>query len=363
MISKLHIQGFQSWLDGTFEFAPGLNVIYGNTDSGKSAVIRALKFAIRNQLPRIPDDEEKRDNYINWSYKPKQSAIVRVDFEEGTWISREKSPNGKINLYNTSESDEPLKALKKFPREIEEITLMDDSNFQSQDELYFLLKETPGAVAKEFNRLSSLEVADILLTDTKSDLTKTNATITSCDESIEEIEEELKQFSKLDMAQKELSSLIKKENEIEELELDKEETQSLINDIITVQTDLEAFQDVQKALSELRDIEKEENELKALEKRLQNTVRLTEKLFIARSFLNKCKTLPTAKKELKTLLKRFEEIEENKRKVGDIEDFSEDLKEIHEELKTSSKEVAKWKKEKKEREKKLGICPLCGKQF
>jgi len=49
MIKTLSIQNYQSHKDSTLEFDPGVNVIVGSTDSGKTAIIRALRWLIWNR--------------------------------------------------------------------------------------------------------------------------------------------------------------------------------------------------------------------------------------------------------------------------------------------------------------------------
>jgi len=49
MIQQLSIANFQSHKDTTLAFDPGLNVIVGPTDCGKTAVIRALRWLIWNR--------------------------------------------------------------------------------------------------------------------------------------------------------------------------------------------------------------------------------------------------------------------------------------------------------------------------
>ena len=48
MIKQLNIHNFQSHEDSSLNFTEGVNVIIGASDSGKSAIIRALKFVVYN---------------------------------------------------------------------------------------------------------------------------------------------------------------------------------------------------------------------------------------------------------------------------------------------------------------------------
>ena len=49
MIQSVHIQNFQSHKNSTLEFSPGVNIIVGTSDSGKTAIIRALRWVVWNR--------------------------------------------------------------------------------------------------------------------------------------------------------------------------------------------------------------------------------------------------------------------------------------------------------------------------
>ena len=51
-IQRLHLDGFGRWTDAGFEFAPGLNVIYGANQAGKSTMQQAL-LAMRSEGGRL----------------------------------------------------------------------------------------------------------------------------------------------------------------------------------------------------------------------------------------------------------------------------------------------------------------------
>ncbi len=48
-IKELHIREFQSHEATALQFHPGLNVLVGPSDSGKSAIVRALRWCLHNE--------------------------------------------------------------------------------------------------------------------------------------------------------------------------------------------------------------------------------------------------------------------------------------------------------------------------
>jgi exonuclease SbcC len=47
-IQKLKIKNFQSHHDTEIEFGPGINVITGTSDAGKTSILRAIMFVLYN---------------------------------------------------------------------------------------------------------------------------------------------------------------------------------------------------------------------------------------------------------------------------------------------------------------------------
>ncbi|MDO5041249.1 MAG: AAA family ATPase [Peptoniphilus sp.] len=81
-ISKLEIENFQSHKYTLLDFDKGLNVIVGNSDSGKTAIIRAIKWALYN--------EPQGDYFIRQGDK---NISVSVYFNTGAIVKRYRSPS------------------------------------------------------------------------------------------------------------------------------------------------------------------------------------------------------------------------------------------------------------------------------
>lgn len=150
MISKIIINNFQSHSHSEIEFNNGVNVISGTSDSGKSAIIRAISWVLFNK--------PSGDAFRSWFAKKSEPTFVTIEFDTGDSVTRMKSSKGNEYIINDGK---PLKAIGTgVPKEVTDITNMQDINLQPQYKSYFLLDESPGKVAKAFNEVANLTIMD-----------------------------------------------------------------------------------------------------------------------------------------------------------------------------------------------------------
>jgi DNA repair protein SbcC/Rad50 len=150
MINSLHITNFQSWEDVELDFHPGLNIIVGLSDNGKSAIIRALKWLILNR----PLGNEFQST---WGGK----TSVELTTSEKIKITRSQNENGDDKIYSFSTIKSPFKAFgTEVPKEISDVLNISEINLHQQQDSFFLLKNTPGEVAQHFNKVANLSKID-----------------------------------------------------------------------------------------------------------------------------------------------------------------------------------------------------------
>jgi exonuclease SbcC len=154
MIGTTEINNFQSWKDVVIDFSRGVNVIKGRSHSGKSSIIRALRWGSLN-------DPNRGDYFASWFAGEKDITSVGIEYTDDSYIIRKKGKG--VNSYDLSTGDLPTIGTD-LPDEVKAITRMGPINIQDQDEQYFMLKETPGTVAKELNKLVGLDIIDETLT-------------------------------------------------------------------------------------------------------------------------------------------------------------------------------------------------------
>ena len=152
MINNIKINNFQSHKDTELDFHTGMNVIIGQSDSGKTAILRALDLVIINKPSGSAFVSDGED-----------TTVVAVTLDSGLVIRREKG--NKINSYFTELEDGTevleFKAFKADPpEEIAGLLNIDSINIQRQHDAPFLLSKSPGEVARYLNQIAGIDKID-----------------------------------------------------------------------------------------------------------------------------------------------------------------------------------------------------------
>jgi len=193
MINKVSIKNFQSHVDTVFELTPGVNVITGTSDHGKSAIMNALKWLIWNK----PLGDELR----NWNGG---DMIVSVDLAEGITITKTKTKSQ--NFYQINDN-EPLVGAD-VPEEVQKIlNISEKINFHQQLNLPFLMTESPGEVARHFSKIAKIDSIHKTERTINSWISGINRGIEKHKSDIKKYNQELKEFPDLKKIEIELEVL------------------------------------------------------------------------------------------------------------------------------------------------------------
>ena len=242
MISKLILKSFQAHKSSELEFCPGLNAIVGESDEGKTSIIRALYWASQNK-------PSGGDFISDFSKRGECSSTIVVDGNEVTRFKNKTKNEYRIN-------DQSFKALGKsgVPDEVSNILQLDELNFQNQMDSPFLLSSSSGEVARYLNDIVNLNVIDDSLKKVNA---KTNECIRniagkSADVEIDEIA--LMEMGWVKLAEKELLQL-------EDDHLEFKNSQSLQEYLIDV---LEDADDLVDKLKPYKDLDERLNTIEIL---------------------------------------------------------------------------------------------------
>ena len=197
MIKSLTIRNFQSHQESHLDFVAGVNVIVGDSDSGKSAIFRAL-YWIRENRPTSTEyirngsgTEGKRGaKHLGTA----EASIVIQRGEKSTTIIRTRGHD--VNKYVVdTQSFEALG--KDIPKEVADALRLDKINIQKQIDLPYLILESPGQVAATFNKFTNLDHIDEAISLVTSDLRDRAAKKNEIESQITRVQDELRTYSYL----------------------------------------------------------------------------------------------------------------------------------------------------------------------
>lgn len=168
-ITSLELENFQCHARTLLTFSPGLNVIVGPSDQGKTAIIRALRWVLYNE-PRGSD-------FVRVGA---ESCRVTVTFDDGTRITREKGP--RTNRY-VIEKDGERREFNAVTPEVERevraahgmtpLILDEDREIKlhlgGQLEAPFLLDEPGTLRAKALSQIVGVHIIDAAIRDVLAD--------------------------------------------------------------------------------------------------------------------------------------------------------------------------------------------------
>lgn len=188
MINTIRISGFQSHLSTILELSPGVNYIVGPSDSGKSAVIRALRWL--------------------WVNRPLGNAFVSSSSEKGECLVALETDSFLIERIQTKSknvyriNDQEYKAFgQNPPQQVLDLLGWDAVNIQFQRDQGFLLSESPARVSAYLNSLVGLDVVDSAVKKITSSIRALSAQEKAKREQAAELENRLASFPDLELAE------------------------------------------------------------------------------------------------------------------------------------------------------------------
>lgn len=359
MIESLHLVNFETHKDSLIEFDPGITVIKGSTDQGKSTIRRALTYvAFSRPVQGRPCDKSK-DSYVT----------IRCTGIPAITRGRTGGKKGK-NYYKidskeiTGEETDPLKAFKRaVPEEISRMLDLSEVNIQEQFKEYYLLQSTAGQVAKTIHKLLGMDMVDKTAKVANSAIKAQAKLLESRKTQIENIKADIKKYEYVEDLETELSDLEVAIQDYEELEarsfnltallercrilqqriaankipqMVEDEARSLVAEVNEVEANETKFDKLYQAVKAIDEVTKKQRELREW---LQVESEATE---IQKGIID----LQTQEAQSQRLTKLFNQLQENQGQMANIREV----------IRYNTNELAILKK-------KIKICPVCAKPF
>ena len=219
MIEWIHLKNFQNHSDTRLDFSSGLNVIAGGSDQGKSAVLRALNWVRFNR----PTGTE----YIRKA-KKKLTCSVTIKCTDAKAVTRVRSATENYYMIGT----EKFKAIgTNVPEEVATQLNFSEVNIQNQFSEYFLMQDSPGDVAKFMNRITNLDVIDMVFLEAKRRTMKMKIVIEDTERNLNFNKEAVKEFDYIEEAEALINAVEKEWDEHGRLVGRKKKLGTILSDI------------------------------------------------------------------------------------------------------------------------------------
>jgi exonuclease SbcC len=350
MIHSLHLKNFESHRNTNLIFSKGINIISGQSDHGKSSIIRGLYW--------IKDNQPSGSSMISFWNRDKKGNPKKATFSEieinGQTITRIKSTEGVKNGYLLG--DNKLDAIgQKVPEEITSALNLSDINIQYQFDRPFLLDDSPLEVARFFNRTIRLDQIDRVLSKASTMRKRLNAEIKSLEFNIDTANAQIKKYDWIETVCPLIEDLEYKEFFISEKGNKIEKVKGLIADYKANQEQIEHYSAIVKCSKITERCDKLIESIKQRKahlayvsdlvneyKKQQESIKNYKKIIKYQKLIDKIDSLQTIIKEKREKIAMIERL------VSDYKDNITIIEEKQTQIKKLQKTLPK-------------LCPTCGK--
>ena len=175
MLESLELFNFEAHERRLIEFSPTLTTLCGKTDSGKSSIVRALRWVTMNVPAGTP--------FMRWG-----TAYVRAILKfDGHLLIRRA---GDKNVYKL-DGKKSAAFGRNVPDGIASLLNISDLNFQRQIEGPFWLSQSAPQVSRELNAIIDLGVIDEVMAYVASKARQAKAAVEVCQERIDSAQKQL----------------------------------------------------------------------------------------------------------------------------------------------------------------------------
>lgn len=352
MIKTIRLQNFQSHKNTLIDFKPGLNVIAGSSDAGKSSVMRALSWVINNR----PSGDDVR----NW--ESKKDAIVSIEIILDNGIIKKERQNNKV-MYTTDKYPLLEAVGRDVPEEVSNVLNIADINIQQQHDPYFLLTASSGQVAKTLNETVGLSVIDSSFKHLNSDITSLKSSIDTLTIEIAKHENDIKGLDYVDNLANDITRAERTQKVIEKTESDL----LLLNNILTTAStyneklkDTHSIIKAEKYVDALLETTRQYRELNLKKGDITYLINQVNRLEVDQE---NCSLFLKIEKPFKTYLETLTTISEMNGEISVLNKLISSITEFTLSISKNKRKIVLLKDDLIEMLRKAKICPVCFRSF
>jgi len=307
------LKNWQGYSDADIELDPGINVITGESNSGKSSVLRAIRWILTNR--------PKGSGFIKRGAQSAK-AVVTIDNGHDTPDGIVRIKGKKKNKYTIFLAEENKKyeyeaVGDSVPSELPNILNLTEVNVQDQFSPYFLVFDSPGKIGEIFNRTTGLQELTTAIQIASSRLLEIRRGLNAVETEKDKLQCQRKELEKKYKPLYDKAKKLKKK--------------------------------IPKLLDASHKLMVEAQNIEELCRRVKDINNLLERVDVDNANLL-VKSIIDLEKELKAL----------KKEKDSIENLIEQIEEYDEEILEATKDRKTYEKKLNDIMAKLDICPLCG---
>ena len=240
MIEYIQLRNFQSHKETELEFHPGVNVIIGESDHGKTAIMRAFYWLIFGK----PSGDSMR----RWNTKTDTEVTVETAHHQITRIR-----GASTNQYIVD--NEIYKGFgQSVPPAVQSVLNINELNFMRQMDPPFMFSKTAGEVAQYLNRLINLDVIDSSLSNIKRMHSQANSAANAHLQEAARLEKELTQLAWTDNAEVDIAAIEKKEARVQRLIAAFDELDACVGDVVVNKKKIDSLLNVSSMTKQVQSI-------------------------------------------------------------------------------------------------------------
>lgn len=174
-IKQLNLANWQCHEKLTVDFSPGVTTIIGDTDSGKSAVMRAVRWLLLNDFPG--------ESFIKEGAKQTTiTCLLRHDRKDWTVGRRRGGGENKYLLEAPSQKTVNFVSFGQgnVPEDLQRLFAVERLNFQNQMDAPFWFALPGGELSRQLNEIVNLDIIDTSLANISRLVYRANERLSVC---------------------------------------------------------------------------------------------------------------------------------------------------------------------------------------
>jgi len=252
MLKRFTVENFQSHANTVVDLSPGVNVVIGPSDSGKTALVRSLRWLFFN----LPVGEEFRST---WGGDSRVEAL----FSDGK-VYRAKT--NSENIYGLN--GEEFKAFGRgVPEPVSEFLNVSRINLLGQYDPPFMIGWTPGERGEFINRIANFEAIDRGIKVANQVLRTERSDIKSLKAELQRTEEDRAGLPDIEGMEEGLEALEEKSRQLQAAVSRKVDLADLVAELEKAAKGLDRFSTIlshEAPITRLLELEKQHEDLVAL---------------------------------------------------------------------------------------------------